>query len=285
MRRSRARGSRSATNDLDALLFNILSSVAAILVSTGYGFSRVNELTKMAFVQAARTVDTESGPRLSIARIAALTGLTRTDVSKIIRSQKGNVLSLGKPTSRVARVANGWASDKKYLLMNKRPRDLAFAGSQNSFTALVRRYSGDIPPKAMLTEMTRLGMVRQGEHGQVTLVRTNVTQSRRTTTALRAVIPWIGFLARASAAHVNSDLTSHYEKFELKFSSLPQVFAAMRELHGRHNAFVKALEQLGNQVEGEGRYTINLSVAVAATNPRVAASPRPPVRTSKLARK
>jgi hypothetical protein len=166
----------------------------------------------------------------------------------------------------------GWTADKKFSQDDSRPRRLAFAGSGNTFSVLVRQYSGDIPPKAMLTEMTRLGMVRQDKRGLVTLVRSDVAQSRRTTKALKAVIPWIRFLAGASTTHVECELTSRSDKVELRFSSLPQVFAALRELHGRHSAFVTALEQLGSRINGKGRYALNVSVAIAATNPRVSES-------------
>jgi hypothetical protein len=284
MPRTRAPENRNSTSDVDALLFSILSSVAAILVSTGYGFSRLSELAKTAFVQAACSGGIEQGGRISIARVAALTGLTRTEVSKLIRSYKGRVPALGKPTSRVARVASGWATDKKFVLSNARPRDLAVAGPRNSFATLVRQYSGDIPPRAMLKEMTRLGLVRVGDQGQVVLVQTDVTYSRKATAALKAAIPWIGFLARASTTQDQEELTSHFKKFELKFSSLPQVFAAMHELRRRHTAFVEALEQLGHQVQGAGRYSLNLSVAVAATNPRISKSARQPARSRKGAK-
>jgi hypothetical protein len=284
MSRTRLQGRRTTTSDVDTLLFSILSSVAAILVSTGYGFSRVNELAKIAFVQAARAAGAEQGRRISIARIAALTGLTRTDVSKLVRSHKSNSPALGKPTSRVARVASGWATDKKYALSNAQPRNLALAGPRNSFAALVRQYSGDIPPKAMLKEMTRLGLVRIDDQGRVVLVRADLTHSRKTTAALRAAIPWISFLARASTTQAQDDLTSHFKTIELNFSSLPQVFAAMHELRSRHGAFVRALEQLGHQVKGTGRYSLNLSVAVAATNPRISTSKRLSVRSKKGAK-
>jgi hypothetical protein len=232
MPKNRGQESQLPKNDLDALLFEILSGIAKILVSTGYGFSRVNELTKIAFVNAARSLDQNAGSKLSIARIAALTGLTRTDVSQIIRPRKGQSHSLAKPTTRIARVANGWATDKKYTLKVTGPRHLTFAGNGNTFSALVRQYSGDIPPKAMLTEMVRLGLVRKDKRGLLMLTRTDVVQSRMSTNALKAVIPWVGFLARASTGRVDEELTSYFQKVDLNFSSLPQVFAAMRELRG-----------------------------------------------------
>jgi hypothetical protein len=181
---------------------------------------------------------------------------------------------LGKPKNRVARVAIGWLKDKKFSHQNLKPRPLVFAGAGNTFSELVRKYSGDIPPKAMLSEMIRLGMVRKDQRGLVTLVRSDVAQSRRTTTALKAFIPWISFLARASTMHVDRELTSKSDKVELQFSSLPQVLAAMRDLNSRHKAFVNAIEQMGSRTEGSGRYSLDVSVAIAATNPRVSSRTR-----------
>jgi hypothetical protein len=264
---------RSSKNDLDTLLFEILSSIAAILVSTGYGFSRVNKLTKMAFVRAASSADHASESRTSIARIAALTGLTRTDVSAMIRTRNTNPPVPGGSTSRVARVASGWITDKKFTRKAAGPRHLEFAGPGNSFTALVRRYSGDIPPKALLTEMIRLGIARRSKSGKLVLIRSDVVQSRRTSDALKAAIPLVSFLARANAAQRDSELTARSDKIELKFSSVPQVFAAMRELHDRHRAFVAALKELGGGGDNTDQYAINVSVAIAATNPRIS-SPR-----------
>ena len=232
----------------------------------------MNELTKMAFVRAAHSVDPESEQRLSIARIAALTGLTRTDVSQMIRLRDEKPPHRRKPTNRVARVAMGWTTDKRFSQGHSRPRRLVFTGSGNTFSALVRKYSGDIPPKAMLTEMARLGMLRQDQHGELTLVRSAVAQSPRTTKALKAVIPWIRFLAGASTAQIDSELTSRSDSFELKFSSMPQVFAALRELHARHGVFVSGLEQLGSRMNTQDRYSLKVSVAIAATNPRRALS-------------
>jgi len=267
---------RSSKNDLDELLFEILSNIAAILVSTGYGFARVNRLTKIAFVRAADSAEFESDSRLSIARIAALTGLTRTDVSQIVRQRNNKTSTVEGPTNRVARVAIGWATDKKYSQEGRRPRQLEFAGPGNSFTALVRQYSGDIPPKAMLTEMVRLGMARRNSRDRLVLIRSDAVQSRVTTDALKAAIPLISFLARASTAQADSELTSRSDRIELRFSTMPQLFAAMRELHGRHSAFVAAIKELGNRRDGQSHHAINVSVAVAATNSRASSSRRLP---------
>jgi hypothetical protein len=275
---------RQPPSDLDTLLFEILSGIAEILVSSGHGFSRISELTKTAFVRAAHTIDPHGEHKISIARIAALTGLTRLDVSKIVRYGEHKSSINRKPTNRVARVAQGWITDKRFIRPNKAPRQLSFAGPGNTFTALVRKYSGDIPPKAMLSEMARLGMLHQDEHGQLTLLRSNIAQSPRTTNALRAVVPWIRFLANSSSAQLDQQLDSRSQSLELKFASMPQVFAALRSLQNRHKIFVSGLEQLGTAKNLGGRYSIKVSVAIAATSPRVTTRQTPDSQRAKKIR-
>jgi len=253
---------------LDAHLLEILSGIAEILVSSGHGFSRINELTKTAFVRAAHTIDPHREHKLNNARIAALTGLTRLDVSRIIRCGEHTSSIRRKPTNRVARVAQGWITDKRFTDQDRSPRQLSFAGTGATFAALVRKYSGDIPPKAMLSEMTRLGMLHQDMHGKLTLLRSSVAQSPRTTKALKAAVPWIRFLASSSSDQIDHELDYRSQGLELKFASMPQVFAALRLLQERHKVFVSGLEQLGTAKKVGGRYSIKVSVAIAATSPR-----------------
>ena len=258
---------RAAKNDLDALLLDILSSIATILVSTGYGFSRANKLAKIAFVRAARSVVLETGSKSSIARIAALTGLTRIDVSRVIQSLDSARPMIASSINRAARVARGWVTDGRFSQRNSKPRLLAFVGPGDTFSALVRQYSGDIPAKAMLIEMTRLGMVRQDTRGYLMLVRSDVAKSRRTTRALNAAIPWISFLASASKAHTEREFVFRSDKFKLHFSSHRQVFEAMHELQVRRRAFVAALKQLGSPRNRRAQFSLNISVAAAASAP------------------
>lgn len=253
--------------DIDDLISNIVHSIAKILVSMGYSSARLNELTKSAFVIAAQTAIQTSKSRPSIARIAALTGLTRLEVSRLLKPMKAGAPGTTQQSSRVGRVAGGWVSDRKFSHGGGVPRRLRLQGTKGSFSALVRQYSGDIPTRAMLAEMTRLGMVRVEGDGQIVLVRGNIATSRQTLEALKAVVPWVRFLASARAEQRSQNLTTRTDTIEMSFDSLPQLFAAMRELRSRHMAFIQGIQGLGDAQTGSRKYTINLSVALGATQP------------------
>jgi hypothetical protein len=255
-------------DELDVILSDILLDIAGILLSAGYGYARVSELTKKSFVRAAQTIAVEYGSKVNIARIAAVTGLTRIEVSKLSRRAPDTSAKVKQPTNRVGRVVLGWTTDVAYLSKDGSPRTLTIDGKYPSFSTLVKKFSGDIPPRAMLDEMFRLGMIQRKKPELVSLRRTTSIRSSNTVGALRAVVPWISFLADASILRSKDELTSRTDNLRIGFSSLPQVAAAMRELVSRHQAFVQSLSSLGSHSSIPHKFSLEVSVAVAATNPK-----------------
>jgi hypothetical protein len=239
-----------------------------LLLRNGYGFSRVNKLAKVAFVNAARAIDTTTTSRVSIARIAAVTGLTRIEVSQLLRSADCRGLSKSEPLNRAERVANGWMSDPRFCDMNGEAKRLPFAGARSSFSSLVKKYSGDIPARAMLIEMKRLGMVRHQEDDSIQLGKARRAGSKLTFSAMRAISPWVHFLSDIDRIGQMGELTSNAQKLQLQFESTPQVLAATREIESRRAIFVESLRHLGTAAGGKTRHQLDVSIAlaVAASN-------------------
>jgi hypothetical protein len=125
-------------------------------------------VAKAAFVEAAADQISERGDRVSNARIAVLTGLSRADVGRI-RARHDHV-----PTrfaeQRTERVMHGWFTDQRYLDSLGNPRALTMVG-QHSFEELVREYSGDMPRMAVLEELRAGGMADVNELGRVRALR------------------------------------------------------------------------------------------------------------------
>src|SRR5688572_29817982 len=160
----------SGSDGLDHKLSEILTSIAHLLLRNGYGFARLGKLTKLAFVNAAKALDDDDPKsKISIARIAAVTGLTRIEVSQLLRSEARKGYPASEPLNRAERVAIGWQGDNDYCDSRGFPLALPFASAGRSFSRLVKKYSGDIPARAMLIEMKRLRMVRHDSSDTVRL--------------------------------------------------------------------------------------------------------------------
>jgi hypothetical protein len=248
---------------LDESLGLILDSLATLLVETGYGYTRLAKLAKLSFVQAAQSIG-QSGSKVSNARIAALTGLTRTEVSQLLRQGIRDPGADAEPENRALRVAKGWAIDSKFADQHGMPRKLPFKGRGQSFSSLVKKYSGDIPARAMLSEMKRLRMVTQDGEDRVLLVREKLGISRTTMLAMRAISPWVEMLATGSEAHPLGEVTSKTHQVRFNFNSISQLSAAVRELEHRRIAFLNGLERLAETGAGSRKHSLRVSIAVAA---------------------
>jgi hypothetical protein len=270
-----------ASVDLESNLQSAFASIAGLLVTSGYSHSRASALLKLAFINAAADFDRSVGKRANIARIAASTGLTRLEVSTLLRSQEANH---GTPRSpnRAMRVAEGWSTDSQFKDAAGRPRQLKLTGARRSFSALAKRYSGDIPARAVLREMQRLGLAAQDEKGAISLLRTAARIPRKTVMAMRAISPWVDSLWRAARIDDGADLRSSTHQLELGFDSLPQVFATFREFDVRTNAFIRSIAELGANRVKNGKHEIRISIAVAATRPTLGGHGKVPKTRRKL---
>ena len=253
--------------NVEQRLAEILTDLARVLVSSGYGIGGLSRLAKQAFVDAAQALAQSDGHRQSNARIAALTGLTRAEVSLLARSQTRIEGHSRLPINRAQRVSLGWVSNDSYCDRFGRPKILPFTGSRTSFEKLVKCYSGDIPARAMLSEMTRLGMVRETPDKSLKLVRIDSPISRHTTTSLNAISPWTRFLAEGSCDEAR-ELHANTARVTLSFESLPQLFSAVRELQGRTEAFVTSVHELGAHGKAAQPHKLQVSIALATRVPR-----------------
>jgi hypothetical protein len=136
-----------------------LEPLVRALSERGVAANDVTQLVKWLFVKAARDKLKGSNTRASISRIAAASGLTRAEVGHLLKRESPPEQTRPWQMQRSQRVIIGWCSDPDYLEFNGQPRALPFAGPSPSFSALAARYSGDIPPRAILGELIDSGRV------------------------------------------------------------------------------------------------------------------------------
>jgi hypothetical protein len=253
--------------DVDIHLTRILLGLALLLLKHGYGHARLAKLAKLAFIDAAKSLAPNPEGKANIARIAALTGLTRVEVSRLLRADRANPFAINDHLNRATRVAFGWRTDKAFLTRSNRPRSLFLSSAKGGFFQLVKKYSGDIPARAILMEMVRLGLVKRPKTGLVSLVKQTPPLPRTTIEAIRAIAPWVDLLSDSRNVPSAGALTSDTQHIKVHFDSLSEVLAAVRELKSRQRSFVSGLQQLGTRMEEGGAYEISISVAVATAKP------------------
>lgn len=157
---------------LPGALSRILRPLVRILLRRGVACSTLLDLVKRVYVQEAERSCRLPGKRQSDSRLAVLTGLTRQEIGRLRAETAPTAPSRdqGLRQTRAERAVAGWRRDAAYLGPDGEPRVLPFA-DDGSFAELVRRHCGDIPPRAVLDELMRVGAVLATPEGGLRLVK------------------------------------------------------------------------------------------------------------------
>lgn len=162
----------------DVVLKELLTALAGVLLQSGITPKHFGELANQAFVGAAATFSKFRNGAVNRSRVAVITGLSRTEVRRLLMEQPSSRRLTPIKQNRAERVVSGWISDRKFLDGQGRPHRLPVAGSRVSFSSLVKKYGGDVPHRAVLDELRRLGLVRQVQNKLRLDVRRNVLSER-----------------------------------------------------------------------------------------------------------
>lgn len=161
----------NAQKPLQRALYRILRPLARLLLRNGIPFGDFAELMRRAYVHAALEDFPDGRGKITDSRAAVLTGLTRKEVKRQREILSGQALEAveKRQGNRASRVVAGWVHDPDFQDASGQPAVLPFEGNV-SFTALVRRHSGDMTPRAVLDELLRVGVVSLGAQGEEGLI-------------------------------------------------------------------------------------------------------------------
>ncbi len=106
----------------------------------------------------------------SVSRVSILTGLSRKEVGRVRKLPIPDDAEAVGRYNRAARVLTGWVRDQVFSDRQGSPAVLSVEGTGATFAELVRRFSGDVPVRAVLDELLRNGLVERLADGKVRLL-------------------------------------------------------------------------------------------------------------------
>lgn len=115
---------------------------------------------------------TDSKKKISVSRIALLTGINRKEVRRILDTKDDQDEPDRAYSNRAVRVISGWTKDRKFCDENGEPYVLSVGATngERRFEDLVKAYSGDLTARVILDELIRVGSVSEENPGKVSLV-------------------------------------------------------------------------------------------------------------------
>lgn len=146
----------SAKTQLATALRHLLRPLVRVMLRHGMSYGDFADIAKATYAESAREDFALPGKKSTDSRVAILTGLTRKDVKALRESA---AIEHYTNSNRATRVLSGWFQDPDFTGADGAPRVLAMDGD-HGFSELVRRYSGDIPPRALLEELLRVNAIK-----------------------------------------------------------------------------------------------------------------------------
>lgn len=152
---------------LHQTVLKLLRPLVRVLINHGVSQDTFAELSRQAYVKEGFAHMESRGKRATVSGVAALTGLSRKEVKRLKEADADALGAEAQRRNKAIRVISGWVNDPDFQATAE-PAKLAFEGSEASFAELVKRYSGDVTPVAMLSLLQDSGNVRV-DNGHVIL--------------------------------------------------------------------------------------------------------------------
>jgi len=148
----------------------LLRPLIRILLQNGIPFGSFSEIARWIYVDLAIREFAIDGRKPSDSRASVITGLSRKEIHRL---RNLNVLQEDDSASRynrAARVISAWSRQSRFHDQTGQPMDLPIESGENSFQALVKQFSGDVPARAILDELLRVGAVELTARKKVKLL-------------------------------------------------------------------------------------------------------------------
>lgn len=155
---------------VSAAVLKLLRPLVRLLLRNGIPYGVFADLAKRIYVDVAMHDLEVPGRKQTVSRASVITGLSRKEISRVQSIDLPEVAGSAERYNRAARVISGWVRDSRFNDSAGQPRQLPFDGEGVSFSELVKQYSGDVPARAVLDELLRVGIVEKIPDGKLRLI-------------------------------------------------------------------------------------------------------------------
>lgn len=256
-------------NTIYKIAITILKPLVRIMIKHDISYSELSNILKHVYVDVAENDFALEKKKQTNSRISVLTGIHRKEVLRI-KNEPLAELKEKKEKNSSTRIVSSWVIDPDYLSPLGEPINIPKKGPKPSFAELVNRYGADTPPRAILDEMVRLGLVEILPNNQIRLLnKVNIPHEdikKKLTVASRAASDLLTTIDH------NLEQNNEESRFQLSvaYDNIPdEVVKQFRQISAEHS--LKLLEELNEwlalhdrdvtpTVKGDGQNRIGLGI-------------------------
>jgi hypothetical protein len=172
-------------------LRKLLEPLSGLALDCGLSIGEVNSILREAAVRGAAGRQLEDEKRINISGIASATGVSRAEISRILR--EGNPapeLIDDRHQNPANRILAAWHRDPRFLTSNRLPAALKLYGRGPTFESLVRQYGRGLPTRAVFDQLTRIGAIELRASQEVSPKMSVAVDRRITPQMIKAYGGW-----------------------------------------------------------------------------------------------
>jgi hypothetical protein len=214
-----------AQQGLYTAVFKLLRPLARALLRNGVPYGVFADLAKRAFVDVAMNDFEVPGKKPTVSRASTITGLSRKEIKRLMEIEDDDDRDMVTRYNRAARVVYGWVHDKTYGSSDGQTADLEFENANSdgpSFSTLVKSYSGDVPPRAILDELVKVGVAEKTSDGKIRLLARAYIPQHGELEKLALLGRDVAGLISTMDQNIHGDNENPYFQRKVYYDNLPQ---------------------------------------------------------------
>ncbi len=255
---------------LSAAVLRLFRPLVRVLLRNGVSYRTFADFAKWVYVDVATKEFGIEGRKQSTSRVSVITGLSRKEVKRMRELPRPDDTASVERYNRAARVIAAWRRESNFQDADGNAAPLLLEGTGATFSELVKRFSGDVPVRAILDELIRIGAVERLEDGRVgLLVRAYVPESSEAD-KLHILGTDVGYLISTIDHNLQADPMGPLFQRKVAYDNLPdEALPEFRELSAkRAQALLEKLDRWLAQrdrdvtptVRGTGRNRAGLGI-------------------------
>ena len=219
---------------LSAAVLRLFRPLVRVLLRNGVSYRTFADFAKWVYVDVATKEFGIEGRKQSTSRVSVITGLSRKEVKRMRELPRPDDTASVERYNRAARVIAAWRRESNFQDAEGNAAPLLLEGTGATFSELVKRFSGDVPVRAILDELIRIGAVERLEDGRVgLLVRAYVPESSEAD-KLHILGTDVGYLISTIDHNLQADPMGPLFQRKVAYDNLPdEALPEFRELSAK----------------------------------------------------
>lgn len=221
----------------------LLRPLVRILLRNGISFGMFSNIAKWVYVDVATKEFGITNKKQTDSRIAIITGLSRKEVKNVKQMTEPNEVT--KRYNRATRVISGWVRDPTFQDGWNEPAVLPAEGEGATFSQLVKKYSGDVPVRAILDELLRVKAIEKLQDGRIRLIERAYIPSSGDTDKIDILGTDVALLIDTIDHNLLCEVEDAFFQRKVAYNNLPvEAIPELHKLTKKHaQIFLESLDQ------------------------------------------